>query len=185
MFSNLTSGKSATHFYKGVYTMAKSIFEILDDVTTETSVPSQGKDDNGKALVFAHTLPRDLFPTSEQFESPEDLLEWAEDSGYTHAILQRGVQKFLIETRAAYKSCKKDDTWSESYGQDNVDAVEWTTVKRPNQGSTASLDKARFKDCMDMIVQLTENGMDIETIKTMTTKIYGESIVNAILDAMK
>ena len=112
------------------------------------------------------------------------LLEWADENDFLHAILQRGIQKFLIEIRATYKGCKKEDTWSESYGQDNVDKSKWTTVKRPNQGSTVALDKARFKDCMDMIVQLTENGMDSETIKTMTVGIYGEEIVTAIFEAI-
>ena len=165
--------------------MATSIFDILASLTTETSVPSQGKDEDGKALVVEHTIPSELFPSDKEFESEEALLTWAEECGFTHACLQRGVQKFLIEARATFKGCKKEDTWTQDYGQNNVDAMEWSVVKRPNQTSTKSLDAARYKDCMDMIVQLTENGMDIDTIQTMTTKIYGESIVTAILEAVQ
>ena len=42
--------------------MAKSIFEILDTLSTETSVPVVGKN-------VEHTLPRKLFPTAEIFEA--------------------------------------------------------------------------------------------------------------------
>ena len=114
--------------------MATSIFDTLDSMNTETSVPSAGKDENGKALLIAHTLPRELFPTSEQFESATQLLAWSEENGFTHAILQRGVQKFLIEARATFKGSKKDETWSEDLGQTNVDKMEWKVIQRPSQG---------------------------------------------------
>ena len=39
--------------------MAQSIFEILDTLKTTTSVPGHGAE-------VPHTLPRHLFPTSEQ-----------------------------------------------------------------------------------------------------------------------
>ncbi|MDA3807218.1 MAG: hypothetical protein PF440_04810 [Thiomicrorhabdus sp.] len=164
--------------------MAKSIFDVLATGTTETSVPSQGKDIKGNALTFEHTLPEGLFPDDQEFESPSALLAWSESNGFTHAILQRGIQKFLIEVRATYKGCKKDDTWDEAYGQVNVDEMEWTEVKRPNQGGTRSLDKARYADCLAMIAQLMEQKMDVETIKTMTTGIYGAVIVEAIFEAL-
>ena len=51
--------------------MAKSIFEILADLTTETSVPEMGK-------TIEHTIPRSLFPTAEEFENENKLLAWAE-----------------------------------------------------------------------------------------------------------
>jgi len=60
--------------------MAKSIFAILDDLTTETSVPGFGDS-------IAHSIPRNLFPTSEQFESLDKLLAWANENGFTHALL--------------------------------------------------------------------------------------------------
>ena len=103
--------------------MAKSIFEILGDLTTETSVPVHGD-------CLTHTIPRRLFPTPEIFENKELLLNWAEENGYTHALLQQGLQKGLIDCRAKFKSCKKGDTWSIGYGQRQVDAHEWETVSR-------------------------------------------------------
>lgn len=157
--------------------MAKSIYEVLNDLTTTTSVPGYGDE-------ITHTIPPELFPDDTTFESADLLLEWAEDLGFTHALLQKGIQKGLIDARATFKACKKADTWSPEYGQANVDKMEWTITNRPNQGGKKSLDEARFKDCMAMIVKLTENDMDIETIKTMTIGIYGEDIVTAIFEAL-
>lgn len=107
--------------------MAKSIFEILDDLQTETSVPGYGD-------AVAHTIPRKLFPTPEIFESKELLLNWAEENGYTHALLQAGLQKGLIDLRARFKACKKNETWNESLGQANVDSHKWEIVERPKSG---------------------------------------------------
>jgi hypothetical protein len=170
--------------------MAESIFTVLATRQTSTTVPFMGKDDNGKTISVPHTIPDELFPTDEEFESPEKLIAWSNETDCTFEMLQKGIGKALIEVRAKFKAPKlgKDkapDTWTPEYGQENVNAMEWTPVKRPNQGNTKSVDAARYKDCMDMIVQLTENGMDVKTIKTMTTKIYCENIVEAIFDAMK
>lgn len=157
--------------------MAKSIYEVLNTLETTTSVPGYGDE-------IKHTIPENLFPDDSTFESAEELLLWAEDLGYTHALLQKGIQKGLIDARATFKACKKADTWMPEYGQANVDAMEWTVTKRPNQGGTKSLNEARFKDAMAMIVKLTEAQMDIETIKSMTIGIYGEEIVKAIFEAL-
>ncbi len=174
--------------------MAESIFTVLETRNTSTTVPFMGKEanDEGKLITVSvpHTIPDELFPTDEEFESPERLIAWAKETDCMFEMLQKGVGKALIEVRAKFKAPKKGkdkapDTWTPEMGQTNVDAMKWTPVKRPNQGSTKSVDAARYKDCMDMIVQLMESGMDNEMIKTMTTKIYGEAIVNAILDAMK
>ena len=107
--------------------MAKSIFEILSDLQTETSVPGFGDS-------IAHTIPRKLFPTPEIFEDKESLLNWAEENGYTHALLQAGIQKGLIDLRARFKACKKNDTWSPEYGQKNVDSHKWEVTERPKGG---------------------------------------------------
>lgn len=158
--------------------MAKSIYEILDDLQTETSVPSFGD-------AIEHTIPRELLPTAEQFESEELLLDWAKDQDVLHAVMQKGIQKFLIEIRATFKGCKKADTWSEEYGQKNVDAMEWNITKRPNQGDNKKLDKARFEDCLAMIVKLTTSGMDKETISDIVTPIYGDEVVGAIFKTLE
>jgi hypothetical protein len=157
--------------------MAKSIFEILADLKTTTSVPGFGEE-------VEHTIPAKLFPSPEQFEDGKALLAWSEEHGYTHALLQKGIQKGLIDIRATFKSCKKADTWSVQYGQANVDATEWTITNRPNQAGKKTLDEARFKDCMAMISKLVAKKMDIDTIKEMTTEIYGEEIVTAIFKAI-
>lgn len=103
--------------------MAKSIFEILGDLTTETSVPEI------KSTV-QHTIPRRLFPEPEIFDNAEKLLAWTEENNFTHALLQMGLQKGLIDLRARFKATKKDETWSETIGQKNVDSHKWETVTR-------------------------------------------------------
>ena len=108
--------------------MAQSIFEILDTLKTTTSVPGHGAE-------VPHTLPRNLFPTSEQFEDASKLLAWANEHGYTHALLQQGIQKGLIDCRSRFKSVKKTDTWSVDYGQKNVDNHKWEITNRPNTGN--------------------------------------------------
>lgn len=169
--------------------MSKSIFEILDDVTTETSVPSQGKTEDGKAIVIAHTIPRDLFPTSAQFEDEDDLFQWAEESGFAHAMLQRGIQKFLIETRAAFKGCKKDDEWSPEYGQANVDAMEWNVVKRPNQGkNNEAIAKAVLAETITtMQLMIDAAGLDEEKIEAVLNEKFNSEadIVDSILGSLK
>lgn len=103
--------------------MAKSIFEILGDLTTETSVPEIKK-------TVQHTIPRSLFPEPEIFDNAEKLLAWTEKNNFTHALLQMGLQKGLIDLRARFKATKKDETWSETLGQKNVDSHKWETVTR-------------------------------------------------------
>jgi len=107
--------------------MAKSIYEILNDLTTSTSVPGHGDE-------IEHTIPARLFPDDKTFEDADALLAWANEEGYTHALLQKGLQKGLIDARATFKACKKTDKWSPEYGQKNVDAMEWSVTKRPISG---------------------------------------------------
>ena len=108
--------------------MAKSIFEVLDTLETETSVPAVGKN-------VEHTIPRSQFPTAEQFESAELLEAWAKETGNLHACLQSGVQKRLIDIRAIFKSEKKGETWTGETGQAKVDSSEWTVTTRPKTGN--------------------------------------------------
>lgn len=108
--------------------MAKSIFEILDDLTTETSVPVTGKS-------IEHTLPRHLFPNAEQFENEEKLLEWAREKGCLHACLQMGIQKFLIDCRAVFKAVKKGEEWSAEKGQEKLNSHKWSITEKPKSGN--------------------------------------------------
>jgi hypothetical protein len=168
--------------------MAKSIFDVLATGTTETSVPSQGKDDKGNALTFEHSLPQGLFPTDAQYESAADLLSWAEGNGFTHAVLQRGIQKFLIEVRATYKGCKKEDTWDAAYGQANVDEMEWSIVKRPNQGgSNQAIAKAVLQETVNnMQLMIDVAGLTEKKIMAVLNDKFDnqEDIVGTILAAL-
>jgi len=165
--------------------MAESIFAVLDTCSTETSVPAAGKDDNGKTIMVAHDLPRELFPTSEQFESGEQLLEWSEEIGATHAILQRGIQKFLIEARATFKGCKKDDVWSQGYGQANVDEMEWKAIQRPNQGgNNKAIATAVLKETVtNMQLMIDVAGLDVAKISEVLLDKFDNdgAIVEAIM----
>jgi hypothetical protein len=120
--------------------MAKSIYEILDDLNTETSVPGEG--------TVGHTLPRELLPTAEQFENGPALVAWAEEQGITHAVLQKGVQKFLIELRATFKAVKKDETWSLASGQKAVDDATWRVTSRPNVKKSAEETSRDYLDSL-------------------------------------
>ena len=128
--------------------MAKSIYEVLDSLVTETSVPVTGK-------MIEHTLPRALLPTGEEFESAEKLSTWAKEKGIMHACLQKGVQKFLIDLRASFKACKKDEEWTPEMGQKAVNEAEWNITDRPKVAKSdeaiataylASLDEKARKE---------------------------------------
>jgi len=155
--------------------MAKSIYDILADLTTETSTP------NG---MVSHTLPQELLPTPEEFENEEKLIEWATETGYIHACLQKGVQKFLIDLRAAFKSAKKTEVWTPELGQKNVDSYEWTVTNRPNVGGSKSVNQARYNDCLKMVATLTTTGMSPDQIKETVEPIYGTEIVENVFKAI-
>ena len=159
---------------------SQSIYVTLDTLTTETSVPGQ------TPKMQSHSLPRSAFPTSEQFESAEKLEAWARETGVMHACLQKGIQKHLIDIRAAFKACKKADTWSNKYGQANVNAYEWTVTTRPavKADKQAIQANANITAGVTLVGVLKAQGMDINTIKAMVTSCYpGE--VTAIMEASK
>lgn len=147
---------------------SQSIYVTLDTLTTETSVPGQ------TPKMQSHTLPRAAFPTSEQFEHADQLEAWAKETGFMHACLQKGVQKHLIDCRAAFKACKKADTWSNEYGQSNVDAYEWTVVTRPavKADKQAIQAEANTTAGVTLVNVLKAQGMDINAIKAMVTSCY-------------
>jgi len=109
---------------------AQSIFTTLDTLKTETSVPG------ANPKMQPHTLPREQFPTSQQFEDETALLDWAQESGILHAVLQKGVRAHLIDCRAKFKAVKKGDTWTNDYGQTNLDAYKWEVQARPTGKKT-------------------------------------------------
>lgn len=126
--------------------MAQSIYELLDGLETETSVPAiKGK--NGEILrpdkgMVKHTIPREKLPTSEEFESEELLVAWAKRKGVLHQALQTGIQGRIIELRAVFKSMKKGESWSPEGGQAKVDKSEWSVVTRPKSGGKTESDES-------------------------------------------
>ena len=159
--------------------MAKSIFEVLDTLETETSVPVVGKS-------VSHKIPRELFPTSEEFDNREELLRWANNNGCLHACLQKGIQKFLIDVRASFKSCKKDEEWNELLGQSNVNGMKWEVTERPKQGGTGkAVSTARYNDCLGMIGNLAATKMDKAAIRLIVVPIYGDDMVGEVFAALE
>jgi hypothetical protein len=163
--------------------MAKSIFEVLDTLETETSVPAIGK-------TVSHKLPRELFPTAEEFENSVKLQNWAMlnggPNGCLHACLQKGIQKFLIDVRASFKSCKKDEEWNEILGQSNVNAMKWEITERPKQGGSGkAISNARYTDCMTSIGEMTLLAIPKESIRKIVIKTYGEALVAECFSALE
>ncbi len=154
--------------------MAKSIYEILADLTTTTSVPGFGAE-------IEHKIPAHLFPTPEQFENASDLLAWSEEHGYTHALLQKGLQKGLIDIRATFKSCKKDDTWSVEYGQKNVNETEWSITNRPNQTGAKNIAEAKLEAGIQMAKAMKLASLDDAIILASLTPVYGKEVAEMIL----
>ena len=154
---------------------SQSIFTILDSLETETSVPGM------EPKMQAHTLRREAFPTSEQFESEEKLRDWAIGAGCLHACLQKGVKSHLIDCRARFKSCKKNDIWSNEYGQANLDNFDWEVQERPNAGGSKKLVEKEIETLVKSIKTMLELGLEVETIKPKLMEKYNESIVEIAL----
>lgn len=140
--------------------MAKSIYETLATMETETSVPNHG--------MVPHTLPANKLPTDEEFESPEKLIAWADENDITFEVLQKGVKAFIIDLRAVFKAppSKKEQEegkeWTPEYGQEKVNSYGWTVTKRPEgkkdpvAAATEFLSKMSKKERMEW---LKENGL--------------------------
>ena len=155
---------------------SQSIFTLLDSLETETSVPGQ----NPK--MQAHTLPREMFPTSEQFESETDLLEWAKDTGCLHACLQKGIKAHVIDCRARFKAVRKGDVWSNEYGQDNLDSYKWEVMVRPNQGERKKLVMKEIETLSKSIQTMLALGLDIETIKPKLVEMHNLELVRMAIE---
>ena len=151
---------------------SQSIYVTLDTLQTETSVPGQ------TPKMQSHTLPRAAFPTSEQFEDAAKLEAWARETGVMHACLQKGIQKHLIDCRAAFKACKKGDKWSNDYGQANVDAYEWTVTTRPavKADKQAIQRDANITAGVTLVGVLKAQGMPIDAITAMVTQCYPNEV---------
>jgi len=131
--------------------MAESIYTQLESQSVLT--PVDGKD-------YRHNLPEGLFPTDKQYESKEELLAWAEENDFTYPLIQKGLQKAIIEVRAAFKACKKDATWTEEMGLANIDEMVWKIVDRPVSGQS---DEQKAMSIL--------GNMSAEDIQAMLTKL--------------
>jgi len=159
--------------------MAKSIYDILNDLETETSVPDFG--------ILKHTLPRELLPTAEQFEDSEQLLEWAKDNDCIHSALQKGIQKFIIDLRATFKAVKKDEKWDIEKGQKAVNNAKWTITKRPNVNDKETIKRQAIFDAnMNMAKALNDTeGVTEEMILTTLTASCGAELAKEIIDKLE
>jgi hypothetical protein len=160
--------------------MAKSIYATLTEMKTETSVPVTGK-------MIEHTLPASLLPTPEEFENEEMLLAWAEDKGITHACLQKGVQKFIIDLRAIFKAVKKDETWSLEKGQKAVNEAKWSTIDRPKVNSELAIkNKAVYEANISIArAMLATKGITEKMVISTLTASCGADLAKVILEALE
>ena len=155
--------------------MAKSIFETLDTLQTETSVPVVGKN-------VEHNLPRSLFPVAETFEDASKLLAWADENNFTHALLQAGIQKGLIDCRAKFKACKKDETWTAEMGQKAVDEMKWEPVQRPKENNIAKIKgQAELEAGIKLAKAMKDAKVNDAVILASLTPVYGEETAKMIL----
>ena len=147
---------------------SQSIFTLLDTLETETSVPGQ------TPKMQKHTLPREQFPSSKQFEDENGLVEWAKQTGCLHSVLQKGVQKHLIDCRARFKACKKDVTWTNELGQKQVDEYKWEVMTRPQVKATISdiQAAANIKAGLVMVSVLRAQNKSDDEIRTLLAMVY-------------
>lgn len=150
----------------------QSIFTLLDNLETETSVPGQ------TPKMQKHSLPREQFPSSRQFEDEDGLVEWARRNNCLHACLQKGIQKHLIDCRARFKACKKDVTWTNELGQRQVDEYKWEIMTRPQVKVTVSdiQAQANIKAGKVMVTVLRSQGKSDEEIRTLLNMVYPNEI---------
>ncbi len=155
--------------------MAESIYTQLENQTAITPV-------NG--IDYTPELPEGLFPTAKQFEDPDQLVEWTKESNYTAMLIQKGLQKGIIEVRACFKSCPKDKDWSQEMGDANLAKMAWKSVDRPNQGNSKVALAAKLEAGLEMAQMLKNNKQATEFILTILTPTYGEQGAQDIINAL-
>lgn len=156
--------------------MAESIYTILDNGKTDTAVKNFGDQE-----MF---LP-DYMPSSDEFASEELLIEWARENGLLHAGLQKGVQKHLIDLRAAYRAVKKGKKWNIKTAQRNVDTYEWAVYERPKSKGQAEIAAAKaeahIKAGTDMARAMRSGGIGDDAIKAALENVYETVVAEAIM----
>ena len=151
--------------------MAESIYAQLDKQNVITPV-------NG--IDYDTALPTGLFPTSEVFESPDKLVDWANENSFTAKLIQKGLQKAIIEVRACFKSCPKDEVWSEEMGIKNVSEMEWKAINRPNVGGSKAVSTA-ILETGGKIAQSMKGIVEDTQIIAILSKTYTTAEVEAIM----
>ena len=133
-----------------------------------------------------HTLSREKLPTGEQFENAEMLLAWAKEAGVLHQCLQSGVQGRIIDYRAIFKSCKKDEVWTSETGQEKVDAAEWTVTKRPHTGGKEAIKRQAIIEANMAMAQALKKtaGVTDEMLMATLTASCGEDMAKEILSKL-
>lgn len=155
---------------------SESIFTILENGQTSTQVKGEGY----QTMLLPVTMP-----TAEQFETAEELVQWAEEQGITHAIMQKGIQKHLIDLRARFRLVKKGETWNITTAQENVDAMEWSVVTKPNQNSQAAVKAQAMRDAgIKMAQAMKAAKVDNTTILASLTAVYGADVASDILNSL-
>ena len=129
-------------------------------------------------------LPSGLFPTVEQFESPEKLVAWANEIKAEAKLIQKGLQKGIIEVRACFKSCPKDETWTESMGIANVTKMEWKIVDRPNSGSSKVKLAAKLEAGLEIAQAMKDSKANTDLILMALTPTYGKDGAQAIINTL-
>ena len=127
-----------------------------------------------------------MFPVAETFESAEKLLAWSNENNFTHALLQAGIQKGLIDCRARFKACKKDETWTEELGQSQVDKMTWETVERPKENNIGKIKSQAETDAgIKLAKAMKSMNVGKDVILATLTSAYGEESAKNILANME
>jgi len=157
--------------------MSESIYVQLEKGKIIT--PVNGKD-------YETVLPTAIFPTAEQFGNKENLLAWANENDFAYELIQKGLQKAIIEVRAVFKAVKKDELWTVGNAQINVNKMKWEKVDKPNSGGNGkAISTARYNDCLGMIGNLAANKMPKEQIRLIVVPIYGDDMVAEVFAALE
>ena len=156
--------------------MAESIYTQLENQAVVTPVDG---------IEYTHPLPEGLFPTSEQFGNKEQLIAWAEENDFTYPLLQKALQKAIIDVRACFKLVKKDQKWEEKLGLKNLTEMGWKTVNRPNATGEKVIAKAKLEAGIAMAQAMRTAKIADKTIMQALVPVYGDDGAKAIMAEIK
>jgi len=169
--------------------MAKSTYETLNTLAVETSVP-EVKNDKDEVIRYnfgmvEHTLSRELFPNGETYIDKEKLVKWADEKGYTHSLLQLGLQQAIIKVRGVFKSLKKDVEWTPELGQENADSWKYPVQGKPKESESDVKEKAIFNANVKIAEAMKKTkGISEKMILDTLTESCGEEMAQKIVDSL-